>query len=228
MNQNKISIDPDWLMNHLIISAMRYDASRSSYIVSDLVDIASLIHNNRDKFNQDRIQWLARDLRSIASDRLNWLQNVTCDGVGNDRIVYDAYTLIAKHLQKNPDIRFCDYDWEVDCVSGKIDKLKREEPLYPYGDKKYVQPLYDCDISTIVTAANIIDKSCHCIVITEYQSKTQEALCFPSVCHDQILDTAGRPVGDYCYNIQYKLVNSPRTWVAKQFIMSIKNINKYV
>lgn len=228
MKNIQISLETDWLMNHLIISAMRYDASRSSYIVSDLIDIAGIIHKNRDKFDEDRVKWLVRDLRETASNRLGYLKNVQCNNNYNDRIVYDAYTLIAKHLQDNPDIRFCDYDWEVDCISGKINTYKRNEPLYKFGDGNYVQPLYDCDISTIVTAANIIDKSCHCIVVSEYQGKTSEDLCFPSVCHGYVFNQDGKPAEDYTYNIQYKLVDSPHTWVVKKFITSIKSTNNDV
>lgn len=208
-------------MKHLIISAMRYDASRSSYIVSDLIDIAQLIHRNRDKFDADRVAWLARDLREQASDRLRWLSNVNADNTFNDRIVHDAYTLIAKHLQTNPDMRFCDYDWEVDCVSGKVYADKRDAPLMTNGGY-HTQTLYDCDIATIVDAANLIDESCHRTVVSEYQGKREEKRCFPSILAEQIYNEEKHICEDYTYSTQWKPADRPHVWVAEEYIEEIK------
>lgn len=219
---NNITLDTDWLMNHLIISAMRYDASRSSYIVSDLIDIAQLIHRNRDKFNADRVKWLARDLREQATHRLQWLKNVICNNDSNDRIVSDAYTLIAKHLQAHPEIRFCHYDWEVDCVSGKVYANKRETPLMTNGGF-HTQTLYDHDIATIVDAANIIDESCHRIVVAEYEGKEKETLCFPSIWAKQIYNEEKHICEDYTYEMQWKPVDRPHVYVAHEYITEIKD-----
>lgn len=218
---DNITLDADFLMKHLIISAMRYDASRSSYIVSDLIDIAKLIHNNRDKFNSDRVAWLARDLREQASDRLRWLSNVNADNTFNDRIVTDAYTLIAKHLQANPDMRFCDYDWEVDCVSGEVYADKRETPLVTNGGH-HTQTLYDCDISTIADAANIIDTDCHRIVVSEYEGEVKETLCFPSVLAEQIWNEERRVCEDYSYKMQWKPVDRPHVYLIDEYIKEVK------
>lgn len=220
---NQICLDADWMMNHLIISAMRYDASRSSYIVSDLTDIALLIHRNRDKFNADRVAWLVRDLRETASHRLAWLKNVHVENEFNDRNEYDAYTRIAQHLENTP-IRFCDWDWEVDCISGKVTATGRVEPLTS-ASGNYIQTLYDCDIATIVTAANIIDTSRHCIVVSEYEGKSKETLCFPSICAEQILDANDRPTGDYSYRTQYKPADRPNVWLCDEYIKQVKPVN---
>lgn len=210
--KNRISLDADWLMEYLIIGAMRYGATHR------LVDIAKLIHNNRSKFNANRVSWLARDMREQATHRLQWLDNVLCKNDFNDRIVYDGYTAIAKHLQANTDMRFCDYDWEVDCISGKVYADKRESPLYLHGNTEYLQTLYDCDIATIVNAANIIDKSCHRIVVTEYEGKAGETLCFPSISVEQILNDKGRPTGDYTYKSQWKPLDRPHAYVPKEYV----------
>lgn len=222
---NEICLDADWLMNHLIISAMRYDASRSSYIVSDLTDIALLIHRNRDKFNKDRVEWLVRDLREQASHRLAWLKNVHVENDSNDRNNHDAYTLIARHLQDNPEMRFCDWDWKVDCMSGLVISNKRETPLMT-NSGYHTQTLCDGDIATIVTAANILDTSRHCIVVSEYEGKREETLCFPSICAEQILDANGRPTGDYSYRTCYRPVDRPHVWLCEEYIKEIKQTNR--
>lgn len=224
MKTTDITLNADWLMGHLIISAMRYDASRSSYVVSDLTDIALLIHRNRDKFNPDRVEWLARDLRETASHRLDWLMNVHIDNYSNDRNRHDAYTLIAQYLEEYPDIRFCDYDWEVDCISGEVHPDKRKEPLMTSGGN-YIQTLCDYDIATIVIAANILDTSRHCIVVSEYEGRRGETLCFPSICAEQILDDNGRPTGDYSYHTQYKPVDRPNVWLCDEYIKQVKPVN---
>ena len=223
-NETFIILDTDWLMKKLIISAMRYDAYRSSYVVSDLTDIALLIHRNRDKFNADRVEWLARDLRETASQRLAWLANVNVEDEFNDRNKHDAYNLIAQHLEKNTDMRFCDYDWEVDCLSGDLIAHPREEPLTTFSGN-YLQSLYDCDIATIVTAANILDTSRHCIVASEYEGRRGETLCFTAICAEQILDANDRPTGDYSYRTQYKPVDRPNVWLCDEYIKQVKLVN---
>lgn len=175
MKNKKITLDADWLMNNCLCWAMRYCMYRSSYATSDVIDMAQLINANRDKFNENKINIVIRDLRNCANERLEYLDNVKLENRLDAPLV--AYQLIAKELVLNPNIRFCDYDWFVDCFTGNVDIAMRDKPLLLNGITDCTQRLYDCDIDTVVKAIAILDKDNRYIVKTEYNGNKAETLC---------------------------------------------------
>lgn len=216
MKNNEITIDADWLINSCLCWAMRYCMYRSSYATSDTLEMAQLINANRDKFNENKINIIIRDLRNCANERLEFLDNVELD----NRLDYPfvAYQLIAKELAENPDIRFCDYDWYVDCFTGETKRTKRDKPLMIYQGADCPMRLYDCDIDIVAIAIGILDKDNRWLVRTEYQGKKNTTTCF-RLYGTSLLDKGGVEK----WELKYIPLNKPQSWIANEYITEVEH-----
>lgn len=214
MKNNEIKLDADWLMNNCLCWAMRYCMYRSSYATSDTLEMAELINKNRDKFNENKINVILRDLRNCANERLGYLDNVELDNYLDAPLV--AYHLIAKELAENPDIRFCDYDWKVDCFTGVVERTKRGKPLLLNGITDSTQRLYDCDIDSVVNAIAILDQNNRYIVKTEYNGNKAETLCI-ALYDAESLDRGGEEKWKLCY----KPLDRPHVSIVDECITDV-------
>lgn len=218
MKNKKITLDADWLINNCLCWAMRYCMYRSSYASSDTLEMAQLINANRDKFNENKINIIIRDLRNCANERLEYLDNVELENRLDAPLV--AYQLIAKELAENPDIRFCDYDWDVDCYTGEIKRTKREKPLLLNDDPDYPERLHDCDIDSVVKAIAILDKENRYIVKTKFNGKKAETICFKSF-GTYMLDKGGVEE----WKLKYVPVDRPHVWIDDECIIETSPIS---
>lgn len=217
MKSKKITLDADWLMNNCLCWAMRYCMYRSSYATSDVIDMAQLINANRDKFNENKIGIIIRDLRNCANERLEYLENVELENSLDAPLV--AYQLIAKELAENPGIRFCDHDWQVNCFTGELKRTKREKPLMIYQGSDYPKRLYDCDIETVLKAIAILDKDNRWLVKTEYQVKEAENLCV------KLYNTIFLDNGVEKWKTCYKPLNRPQVSIVDECITEVTPIS---
>lgn len=113
------------LLDQMFWCATRYCIGRKSYVCSYAEDYWHVIRRNRDKFNPNQLKFFARDIRAYISDVVGHYSNVRVENAYNDRIVYDAYTLLAKHLASEKEIPR-DRRYVVDCISGDIQTESRE------------------------------------------------------------------------------------------------------
>ena len=224
---NTISLSPDFVLNELIWQATRYISTRSTYVTSYAVDYAALIINNRDKFNSDRLAFFGRDVRMSSSDRVNWKRNVTVNNSSNDVNNYDAYTLIAGHLEKNKDMAFADFDWVVDCLSGEVKAYKRESPQKSYTD--IVEELYDMDMPALIKLANAIDESKHVLVtIDGGTGRKIKEVCVPVPLATQVYDNEKHTTVGYSYSTGYCPLNriTSSAVICKSAIIKVEPLNK--
>lgn len=123
--KDTIKISAETLLDELLWPATRYCIGRRSYVTGNAEDYCRIIHHYRDKFSAERLKFFARDIRSYISNAVGFYSNVQVDNAYNDRIVYDAYTLLAKHLVDEKEMPR-DRRYVVDCISGGIQAESRE------------------------------------------------------------------------------------------------------
>lgn len=219
---SKIELDADWLLDNCLVWAARYCASRSSYAISYLSDYVTLINKNREKFNPNRVQHLASDLRRIASERLSFYKNVKVENYYNSCNTYEAYYLIGEYLANHPDMRFCDYNWNVDCVTGQIDIEKRDEPLLDFTGR--IKSLYDMDIDIVSRAAAMLSNSQHFKVTTRYNGKEEWTIAAKHISAEQIYDKVKHETIDFKYRVVYISLNRADSYITPKYITEISKL----
>lgn len=188
------------LLDQLIWCATRYCIGRSSYVTTYAEDYWRVIRHNRDKFNPARLKFFARDIRAYVSDVVGCCHNVRVENAYNDRIVYDAYSLLAKHLYGFTEPPH-NTKYTVDCVSGEIAQEPREPSTHPFyfnlSERQY-------DLLPWVRLANCIDRQYE--VTLENDGKTEKTMC--------IQDPDGR----------YTCVDNWNRFANPQYIKDIETI----
>lgn len=169
--KDTIKISAETLLDELLWYATRYCIGRRSYVTGNAEDYWRIIHHNRDKFSAERLKFFARDIRVYISDAVGFYSNVQVDNAYNDRIVYDAYTLLAKHLADEKEMPR-NRRYVVDCISGDIQTESREpERIFslfkPEECEYYLLPW--------VRLANCIDRQYE--VTCKNASKVDKAIC---------------------------------------------------
>ncbi len=167
--KNSITLNADTLLDELMWQATRYCIGRHSYVSSYAEDYWQIIRKNFDKFNYNRLKFFARDIRSEVSTVVGYHSNIQILNAYNDRIVYDAYTLLAKHLSGVQEIPY-NKTYIVDCVSGKITEI--EEPA---GFNRFKPSESEHDLLPWIRLANCIDRQYE--VTCEKDGKIEKAIC---------------------------------------------------
>lgn len=128
--------------DNLLWPAYRYCIGRHSYANGYVSDYWSIIKRNRDKFSQDRLAFLARDVRNYICDTLAWHDNFELVNCGNDRIVSDAYTLFAEYMVAHPDTDVKATHFTIDCQACRVTTKPYEptQPRYDTNGEKVWQP----------------------------------------------------------------------------------------
>lgn len=127
-----ISLDPlEWL-DGLAIWAMRYCINRSTYANDTWKDILSIIEKNSETFRGNknllqRLKFFAGDIRSEISMSFGWNDGISIEGNSNSIIKTDAYSLITKFLEENPEYSWDCYNFKIDCVKDIVTPHKRKE-----------------------------------------------------------------------------------------------------
>ena len=105
-------------------------------------DYWTIIHRNREKFSQDRLAFLACDVRNYICDTLAWYDNIDIVNCGNDRIVADAYTLFAEYMVAHPDTDVMATHFTIDCQACRVTTkpYKPSKPRYDTNGEKVWQP----------------------------------------------------------------------------------------
>lgn len=197
------------LLDELIWPATRYCIGRHSYVSSYAETYWSIIKEGWDSFNQSRLQFYARDIKTEISNHMNWWDNVKTINAYNDIIKYDSYFLLSKYFSEHPDCVFADNDFEIDCVSGEITVTKRETPVK---DSLVRMPEWDLPHWSKLASAisdryevetnNAFDGPCKMICIVSYD------YCRYDVKEDWRYEKHYHPIGKLSHYIPLESIQS--------------------
>jgi hypothetical protein len=121
MKQNLVKIQANTLLD-LIWNASRYCCGRQSYACSYAEDYWQLIRANRKQMNETRLRFFARDLRSEVSTYLGFYKGMHIENTSNDRIRYDAHSLMCEWCMNHPDADVTKGEFYIDCIKGTVEQ----------------------------------------------------------------------------------------------------------
>lgn len=173
---NTITLSAEHFLNEILWPATRYCIGRQSYVTSYAEGYWHIIRQNLDKFDPDRLCFFAADIRAYISDCVSYYDNVHVENAYNDRIRYDAFSLLYKYIEAIPLEERTDETYTVDCLSGEVTAEPFKPKDYPirFGHK---ERLYD--LLPWVRLANCIDRRYR--VTCSHDGKTDTRECFEDI-----------------------------------------------
>jgi hypothetical protein len=164
--KNTITISND-RMEDFIWMSYRYCIGRHTIAAAYHADvIRSLIMDNPDCLSEDRKAFMAMDIRRQINDLVCWRNNVTVDGPRDA----DLYSLILYKGSENPNEK----------VKFYVDEFYNTVTTSPCEGDKYVPHDKDFeDIIRWIKLANILDKSTHKIITTNFNGEIKDVECYP-------------------------------------------------
>lgn len=164
--KNTITISND-RMEDFIWMSYRYCIGRHTIAAAYHADvIRGLIMDNPDFLSEDRKAFMAMDIRRQINDLVCWRNNVHVDGPRDA----DLYSLILYKGSEKPNEK----------VKFYVDEFYNTVTTEPCEDDKYVP--YDKDFEDIIRwikLANILDKSTHKIITTNFNGEIKNVECYP-------------------------------------------------
>jgi hypothetical protein len=121
MKKELVKIQANTLLD-LIWNASRYCCGRQSYACSYAEDYWQLIRANRKLMNENRLRFFARDLRSQVSGCISFYKGMHVEGAFNDRIRYDAHSLMCQWCMEHPDADLARSEFYIDCIKGTVEQ----------------------------------------------------------------------------------------------------------
>jgi hypothetical protein len=204
----KVEIDSETLLDTILFSAIRYCIGRHSYVVGDAIDFARIIDENREKFNKERLKFLARDIRERTSDYMRtWFDNVHVENAYNDRIVVSAHRLIAEFME-GAAIDFREYEFDTDCTEGRITVRKAEKK------SGNLPTTYFSDIEPFEKLADVIDNK-----FVEVRVGTEWRKCLPCYEYNPQTNTFEKLYSNYPQRDSYvpkEYIEEEREWEAPE------------
>lgn len=164
--KNTIVISND-KMEDFIWMSYRYCIGRHTIAAAYHADvIRGLIMENPDFLSEDRKAFMAMDIRRQINDLVCWRSNVHVDGPRDA----DLYSLILYKGSEKPNEK----------VKFYVDEFYNTVTTEPCEDDKYVP--YDKDYEDIIRwikLANILDKTTHKTITTNYKGDVKDIVCYP-------------------------------------------------
>ena len=208
-------IDPKTFEDFVWMS-YRYCIGRKSIAACCHADtIRKIIADNPGIISDERLGFEARDIRDRITDCLNWKPNVHIDGSSYGLDVYSNFLYQLNDHQPADSLSY-----EFDARSLRIsytEPLKEKVSSWETPDSDYT------DLVPWVKLANWMDKSCHKRIVTEYNGKTNEFICYPFP--RQIRYEDGRVEYRESWSGVDKAGNfSMCSYVAEEYIKEIKEL----
>lgn len=164
--KNTIVISND-RMEDFIWMSYRYCIGRHTIAAAYHADvIRGLIMDNPNCLSENRKAFMAIDIRRQINDLVCWRSNVHVDGPRDA----DLYSLILYKGSEKPNEK----------VKFYVDEFYNTVTTEPCEDDKYVP--YDKDFEDIIRwikLANILDKSTHKIITTNFNGEIKDVECYP-------------------------------------------------
>lgn len=167
--KNSITLNADTLLDEMMWQATRYCIGRHSYVSSYAEDYWQIIRKNFGKFNYNRLKFFARDIRAEISNTIGYYSNIKIKNADNDRIIYDAYTLLVEYFKRYSNISSIQ-DFIVDCVSGKV---THDGPYL--GLRSFNPSEWENDLIPWIRLANCIDRQYE--ITCEKGGKIKKVIC---------------------------------------------------
>lgn len=164
--KNTIVISND-RMEDFIWMSYRYCIGRHTIAAAYHADvIRGLIMDNPDCLSEDRKAFMAIDIRRQINDLVCWRSNIYVDGPRDA----DLYSLILYKGSEKPNEKVKFY---VDEFYNIVTTEPCENDKYVPHDKDYE------DIIRWIKLANILDKSTHKIITTNFNGEIKDVECYP-------------------------------------------------
>lgn len=207
--KDTILMSTDTLLNELMFCAARYCIGRHSYVSSYARDYWNIIRHNRDEFNEERLQFFARDIMSEISNHMNWWKNVHTEEAYNCSIKYDSYYLLSKYLCEHPDCVFEKTDFNINCLTGEVIASERKEPVEIILSEK----MPETDLEQWSCLASAISRQL--TVEVKGSDKYQAIECYEQVRYNKD--------EDWHWEKQYRLVDNWNQIINEEYITSVSN-----
>lgn len=200
----------------LIWMSYRYCIGRSTITAaSHAGDIARY---SFDHLSDDRREFNAMDIRREINDSLRFIDNIHMDYYGDPEhdalslIIYSLIDMFGEYIECI-DIDKFNYKVKSDKVEITEDSVKNKTNL----SNKYF------DLIPWIKLANSFDKKCHRIVVTEYEGRVEEHICFP---YPQLYYN-GKELHKRWVDIE-KYRNNPSidSYISPEYIKEIREINE--
>ena len=164
--QFKVVVQDQMLFDDLIWMSVRYCVGRKTIAAATHArNLISIVHY----LPKDRREFLAMDIRREINSQLNWKKNLTVNDYSYNP-KWDAYTLLCKYLESNPDINDYEYDFTIDVNTGDVTHIKREEALQDHS-----KTLLDLsDYTPWIKLANYLDESSYFTIKAEMDGEKIE------------------------------------------------------
>ena len=164
--KNTITISND-RMEDFIWMSYRYCIGRHTIAAAYHAEvIRELILNNPDCMSEERKSFMATDIRRQINDLVCWRSNVYVEGPRDN----DLYSLILYKGSENPNEKV---KYIIDEYHNTITTEPCENDKYVPHDKDYE------DIIRWIKLANILDKTTHRIITTNYKGDVKDIVCYP-------------------------------------------------
>lgn len=213
-NFKAIITDAD-LFEDLIWMSYRYCIGRKTIAAyQHASNIAKNLYNNII-----RKDVMAGDIRSEINDMLRWNRNIHIN-VYTRNPEYDAFTLIIEKLIKTYGNDLPDsFEWDNNKYTIENDKVF----ISDYNDEKPTESINNIftDALPWIKLANSLDTFQHKVVVTEYNGKKSESVCFKF----PVISIDNRKIDMRWIDINTYLENPfIDTYISPEYIIDIKDI----
>lgn len=167
--------------------------------------IAKVINNNPNILSKERIEFAAVDIRRCINDAINWRDSVLVTGCRD----MDAFSAVLYKSNEKDDP--ANWKYEVDTSRKEVYIDKPMGALNSKFDDDYI------DLIPWVKLANLLDKSCHRMVTTEYKGEVKTMECYPfPLRHNGKYIKAWADVNNSDISIN--------RWISAEFITKIEEL----
>lgn len=157
-------------MEDFIYMSYRYCIGRHTGAAANHAEtIHKLLVDNPDLLSEERKEFMAKDIRQSINDVINWKKNVTVE-FGD----FDAFSRLLYALDGVSSTMAHKLDWTV----GPNQIVYAETSKHQLEPWESFESEYT-DLIGWVKLANFLDKSCHKMVVFQWNGKTYEQECYP-------------------------------------------------
>lgn len=211
----------------LIWMSYRYCIGRST--ISAHAHAGDIAKYSLDYLEDSRKQFMARDIRSQINETIKWNNNIS---VHNNNYAYESDYMsdllyAIKELYKDQPIPFdidTGYKFNLNIFSNSYDcdLVKKDQNGKLYTDS--LRSVYN-DLIPWIKLANACDVKNHKIVVTKYEGKIEEHICFGYPVFANYQGDDGFTIGERYVDLDsYKQNSYVDRYIAPEYIIDIKDV----
>lgn len=211
----------------LIWMSYRYCIGRNT--ISAHAHAGDIAKYSLDYLEDSRKQFMARDIRSQINETIKWNNNIS---VHNNNYAYESDYMsdllyAIKELYKDQPIPFdidTGYKFNLNIFSNSYDcdLVKKDQNGKLYTDS--LRSVYN-DLIPWIKLANACDVKNHKIVVTKYEGKIEEHICFGYPLFANYQGDDGFTIGERYVDLDsYKQNSYVDRYIAPEYIIDIKDV----